>query len=194
MKYIKYIPNILTIIRLILVPIIILFLLLNNYLWAFITFTFSSFTDILDGVIARKFNVISDFGKLMDPLADKLTQISVLTALTIKGTIPVWIIIVLVIKELILICGASFLYGKQLVVSSKWYGKLTTVLIYIAVVSSFAIHAFDLIHFDIYIYYLAIVFAIFSLVSYIHYFYGQGYLPNKEELKKTTQIKEIKKK
>lgn len=193
MKYIKHVPNILTVVRLIFVPIIILFLSMDNYLLAFITFTLSAITDIADGIIARKFNAISDFGKLMDPLADKLTQISVLLTLTIKEIIPFWIISVLLIKELILIIGASFLYGKQLVVSSKWYGKLTTVILYLAVVSSFAIKAFDLPHFDLYLYYIAILFAIFSLISYIHYFYGQGYLPNKEELKKTTQVKEIKK-
>lgn len=193
MKYIKHVPNILTVVRLIFVPIIILFLSMDNYLLAFITFTLSAITDIADGIIARKFNAISDFGKLMDPLADKLTQISVLLTLTIKEIIPFWIISVLLIKELILIIGASFLYGKQLVVSSKWYGKLTTVILYLAVVSSFAIKAFEFPHFDLYLYYIAILFAIFSLISYIHYFYGQGYLPNKEELKKTTQVKEIKK-
>ena len=72
------------------------------------------------------------------------------------------------------------------VVSSKWYGKLTTVLLYLAVVSSFMIHIFNLPHFDIYIYILAVILAIFSLISYITYFYGKGYLPNKEELKKNT--------
>lgn len=194
MKYIKHIPNILTVIRLILVPIIILFLSMDNYLLAFITFTLSAITDIADGVIARKFNVTSDFGKLMDPLADKLTQISILLTLTIKETIPFWIISVMLIKEFILIIGASFLYGKKLVVSSKWYGKLTTVVLYLAVVSSFAIKALELPHFDLYLYYVAILLAIFSLFSYIRYFYGQGYLPNKEELKKTTQIREINKK
>lgn len=190
----KHIPNILTIIRFIFVPLIVTCLALNNYLLAFIFFTVSSLTDVLDGIIARKFNAISDLGKLLDPLADKLTQLSVLLTLTIKSIIPVWIVVILIIKEVIMIAGASFLYGKQLVVSSKWYGKLTTVLIYIAVVSSFAIRIFDLHEFDIYIYCLAVIFAIFSLFSYIFYFYGKGYLPNKEELKKTAEIKEFKKK
>ena len=140
----KHIPNILTIIRFIFVPLIVTCLALNNYLLAFIFFTVSSLTDVLDGIIARKFNAISDLGKLLDPLADKLTQLSVLLTLTIKSIIPVWIVVILIIKEVIMIAGASFLYGKQLVVSSKWYGKLTTVLIYIAVVSSFAIRIFDL--------------------------------------------------
>ena len=104
------------------------------------------------------------------------------------------IVVILVLKETIMIAGASFLYGKSLVVSSKWYGKLTTVLIYIAVVSSCLIKIFNLPNFDIYIYVLAIIFAIFSLIKYFIYFYGNGYLPNKEELKKQSQTVPEKKK
>lgn len=190
---VKHIPNVLTIIRFILVPVIIATLAVNNYKAGLIIFIISSLTDVLDGIIARKCNAISDFGKLMDPLADKLTQLSVILTLAIKRIIPTWIIVILCLKELILIIGASFLYGKELVVSSRWYGKITTVLIFIAVVSSLVIRMFNLPVFDIYIYYLAVIFAIFSLISYIHYFYGKGYLPKKEDLKKTMKVENIKK-
>lgn len=190
----KHIPNILTVIRFLFIPAIVISLIYDNYLLALILFTVSSITDVLDGKIARKYNVITDFGKLMDPLADKLTQLSVLLTLSIKCVIPIWIVLVLILKESIMISGASFLYGKNLVVSSKWYGKLTTVLIYIAVVSSCLIKIFDLPDFDIYIYILAIIFAIFSLLKYFTYFYGNGYLPNKEELKKQSKTVPEKKK
>lgn len=183
---IKHIPNILTIIRFLFIPIIVIALGLNQYLLALVLFTTSAITDVLDGIIARKYNVISDFGKLMDPLADKCTQISVLMTLATKNIIPLWIIIVFILKESVMIAGASFLYGKKLVVSSKWYGKLTTVLIYLAIVSSCIVKQYDLYHFDIYIYLLSILLAIFSLVMYINYFYRRGYLPKKEELRKTT--------
>ena len=183
----KIVPNILTVIRFIFIPSIIVSLIYDNYVLALILFTLSSLTDVLDGKIARKYNAISDFGKLMDPLADKLTQLSVLLTLAVKNVIPFWIVVILVLKETVMIAGASFLYGKSLVVSSKWYGKLTTVLIYIAVVSSCLIKIFNLPEFDIYIYVLAIIFAIFSLIKYFMYFYGNGYLPNKEELKKQSQ-------
>ncbi len=182
----KHVPNILTIIRFIFIPFIIISLGANDYLTAIILYSLSSLTDVLDGIIARKFNAISDFGKLMDPLADKLTQLSVIITITIKGIIPYWIIAILFLKELCMIAGASFLYGKQLVVSSKWYGKLTTVLIYLAIISSCLIRIFNWYEFDIYIYSLAVLFAIFSLISYFNYFYRKGYLPNKEELNKTT--------
>lgn len=183
---IKHVPNILTIIRFIFIPIIVTALGFNNYLLALLLFTLSSITDVLDGIIARKYNVISDFGKLMDPLADKCTQISVLLTLTIKGVIPIWIIVVLILKESIMIAGASFLYGKKLVVSSKWYGKLTTVLIYIAIVCSCIVSQFGLFHFDLYVYGLAVLFAVFSLVMYVNYFWKRGYLPKKDELKQTS--------
>lgn len=179
----KHIPNILTLSRFLLIPIIVLYLLQGNYILAFVFLTISGLTDILDGTIARKFNYISNFGKLIDPLADKATQISVLIVLTIKSIIPIWILIVVVLKEFAMISGASFLYGKEFVVSSRWYGKLATVLFYIAIVFSLIIRQFNLSYqFDIYIYYLALISTIFSLVMYFRAFYTQGYL-KKENLK-----------
>ena len=119
----KHVPNILTIFRFILIPFIIIYIAQEQYLLAFIFFTISGLTDILDGFIARKFNFITDFGKLMDPLADKATQISILATLAFKDIIPEWILIVVILKECIMISGASFLYGKEFVVSSKWFRK-----------------------------------------------------------------------
>lgn len=191
----KHVPNILTIIRFFLIPIIISYLLEGNYIAAFIFLTISGLTDVLDGFIARKFNFITNFGKLIDPLADKATQISVLTVLTIQNVIPSWILIIVIVKEFAMIAGASFLYGKEFVVSSKWYGKLSTVLFYVAIVSSFFISQYNttllnhpeytmkaLPAFDQYLYYLALLSTIFSLVMYFKAFYTQGYL-KKENLK-----------
>ena len=102
-KYIKLIPNILTVIRFIFIPFIVASIALNNYILALVLFTVSSLSDVLDGFIARKFDAITDFGKLMDPLADKLTQVSTLFTLYIKRIIPIWIVIIVVLKELVLI-------------------------------------------------------------------------------------------
>ena len=187
-KIAKQIPNILTIFRFILIPFIVLNLVYDSYIAAFIIFTISGLTDILDGVIARKFNFITNFGKLIDPLADKCTQIITLGTLAIKDIIPMWIIIIVVLKEFIMVAGASFLYGKELVVSSRWYGKLATVLFYIAIVCSLFIKQFDFsFDFSIYIYYLALISTIFSLIMYIKAFYMQGYL-KKENLKINEQF------
>ena len=183
----KHVPNILTIIRFLLIPIIIILAFQDNYIGTIIVLTISGLTDILDGYIARKFNFISDFGKLMDPLADKATQIALLGTLTIQKIIPLWIIVIVIIKEFLMVSGASFLYGKELVVSSKWYGKLATVLFYVAIVCSLftqywngsLVTAYNLPiipEFHTYIYYLAVISTIFSLIMYIKAFYLQGYL------------------
>lgn len=173
----KHVPNFLTVVRFFLIPLIIISLLNDDYIIAFIILTLSGLTDVLDGYIARKFNFISNFGKLIDPLADKATQISILTTLALKGIVPIWIIIVIFVKELVLIAGASFLYGKELVVSSKWFGKLATVLFYIAMVSSLLIRYFKIsFAFDTYLYYLALIMTIFSLVMYINTFFKNDYL------------------
>lgn len=192
---IKHVPNILTIIRFFLIPFIIYFIFTEQYIMAFAMLTLSGITDILDGIIARKFNCITNFGKLIDPLADKTTQISILASLTFKGIIPLWMLLIVFVKEFAMVAGASFLYGKELVVSSRWYGKLSTVLFYLAIVCSFFITYWNstldghpeyslptLPHFDIYIYYLALVGTIFSLCMYFKTFYKQGYL-KKENLK-----------
>lgn len=179
----KHVPNILTIIRFIFIPFILLAIIHDEYLLAFILLTSSAITDILDGYIARKFDFITNFGKLIDPLADKSTQISILATLVFKGIIPVWILFVVFIKEFIMIAGASFLYGKELVVSSRWYGKLATICFYIAIVSSLAIRYFHLaFSFDQYIYYLSLLITFLSLIMYFQAFYKNGYL-KKEDLK-----------
>ena len=187
----RHIPNALTILRFILIPIIVIYIVQDEYINAFIFLTISGLTDVLDGYIARKYDFITNFGKLVDPLADKTTQVAILVTLALKNIIPMWILILVFIKEFVMIAGASFLYGKELVVSSKWYGKSATVLFYLAIVSSFAIKYWNNIsptpkvilpQFDIYIYYLALVATLFSLVMYYITFYKQGYL-KKENLK-----------
>ena len=123
----RHIPNALTILRFLLIPIIIVYIVKDKYIEAFIYLTISGFTDVLDGFIARKYNFITNFGKLVDPLADKTTQVAILVTLALKNIIPMWILITVFVKEIAMVAGASFLYGKELVVSSKWYGKLATV-------------------------------------------------------------------
>lgn len=195
----KHLPNALTIIRFLLIPIIVYFIFSNNFIYAFIFFTISGITDIADGCIARKFNLISNFGKLMDPLADKLTQISTLASLVIINIIPIWILLIVLVKEFIMIVGASFLYGKDVVVYSRWYGKLATVLFYFAIVLSLALRQYNVTgtfeHLDIIFYSLALIATIFSLIMYVFSLYNKGFI-DKQDLKKDVTIdkKEKKKK
>lgn len=193
----KFVPNILTIIRFLMIPIILYSVFNGEYLIAFILFTISGITDIADGFIARKFNLVSNFGKLMDPLADKLTQVSMLAILALQNIIPAWILAIVVLKEITMVSGASFLYGKDVVVYSRWYGKLATVLFYIAIVSSLLLEEFNVTNmfanFDMYLYYLALIATIFSLIMYVKTMYSKGFI-NKEDLKKDVTIDKREKK
>ena len=187
----KHVPNALTIIRFLLIPVIVISIFNGDYIIAFIFFTISGITDIADGFIARKFNLISNFGKLMDPLADKLTQIATIASLTLKDIIPIWILAIVLLKELIMIAGASFLYGKDVVVYSKWYGKLATVLFYVAIVFSLLINQFELpsiwSNLDLWLFYLALFATVFSLLMYIKDVYKKGFI-DKEDLNKEVTI------
>ena len=104
----KHVPNILTLVRFLLIAPIVLAIIYEKYVIALIFLVLSGITDVLDGAIARKFNFITDFGKLMDPFVDKATQIAILVTLSIKGLIPFWILAIVVIKEFAMI-SRSFL-------------------------------------------------------------------------------------
>lgn len=164
----KYIPNYLTFLRLAFVPVIFIFIIYEQYLLASIMYVIASFTDVLDGFIARKYNLITDWGKLMDPLADKLTQISTISALIIKKIIPFWILVIITIKELIMIIVASILYKRKIVtVHSKWYGKAATVLLFVAIILSLLSEYFPIISKPtLYTYYAAIAMTIFAAIMY----------------------------
>ena len=131
------IPNALTILRLFLVPVFVL--LYGNgddfvmRIWASIVFVLASLTDILDGYIARKYNLITDFGKLADPIADKLMQLSAIGCLTLNGRIAFWILGLFALKELVMILGGLSLLKEKFVVQSKWSGKVATVVLFVCV-------------------------------------------------------------
>lgn len=132
------IPNALTLIRFLLIGLFV-YLFFNdsleyNTLWSFLVFIIAGATDILDGFIARRYNLITKWGKLMDPLADKSMLLTVLICLYIEGTVPLWIILIIGLKELLMIGGAAFLYrNRNVVVQANFYGKLATVLFYFAI-------------------------------------------------------------
>lgn len=109
----RHVPNILTLIRFILIAPIVVFIANEQFIIAIIFLILSGITDVLDGAIARKFNFITDFGKLMDPFADKATQIAILVTLSVKGVIPFWILAVVVIKEFAMISRSIISLWKR---------------------------------------------------------------------------------
>lgn len=125
------IANKITLIRIFLVPIFVLFMLTDfteyNSIIAFVVFVIATITDKIDGTIARKYNLVTDFGKFLDPIADKLLVCSALICLTADGTIPAWITIVIIGREFIisafrLVCADT---GKT--VAASWWGKSKTI-------------------------------------------------------------------
>lgn len=125
------IANKITLVRIFLVPIFVLFMLTDfteyNGIIAFIVFVIATITDKIDGTIARKYNLVTDFGKFLDPIADKLLVCSALICLTADGTIPAWITIVIIGREFIisafrLVCADT---GKT--VAASWWGKSKTI-------------------------------------------------------------------
>ncbi|HOM03096.1 MAG TPA: CDP-diacylglycerol--glycerol-3-phosphate 3-phosphatidyltransferase [Acetivibrio sp.] len=129
------IPNILTVIRFVFVPFFAYYLFNERYTVAVVLFLLAGVTDVMDGLIARKFNMITSFGKLADPLADKLMQLTALTILTIQGIIPLPVLIIVVAKESFMVIGSIFIYKKvNFVVQADWYGKFATVVFFLAIV------------------------------------------------------------
>ena len=126
------IPNLLSFFRLALIPVIVwLYVFKQSPEWTIIVLIISGATDIIDGFIARHFNMISDFGKAIDPLADKLTQIAVLFCLLTKFPLILMPIIVMVVKEIASFVLRLIVYKKtERVESADWHGKANPVLLY----------------------------------------------------------------
>jgi len=131
------IPNILSIIRILMIPFIVWYYCAKKDLTvAFVLFAISAFTDVVDGFIARKFNMITDAGKILDPIADKLTQAAVIFCLCLTiNTAEMWILLgVLVIKEIAMfVMGLISLKAVDTINGAKWFGKLSTVVIFLVV-------------------------------------------------------------
>jgi cardiolipin synthase len=141
------IPNILTTIRFLLVPVFVYFFfsdLENSYFISAIIFIFAGVTDVLDGYIARKCNMITKWGKLLDPLADKLMQLTVIFCLTYRGLVPLWAIYIILTKEILMVLGSILLYRDEIVVSATWYGKAATVLFYLAILAIILLDTSDM--------------------------------------------------
>jgi cardiolipin synthase len=134
-------PNVLTSIRIALIPVFIITYEQVSPAVSLIVFLTASLTDCLDGYLARKWNQITAFGKLFDPLADKLLLLSVLYCLAQSGHIAWWVVAVMISKELLMVVGSAWLLHKNVVVSSNWLGKAATGTFIVAVTLVFPWHS-----------------------------------------------------
>ena len=130
------IPNTLSIIRLCLVPVFVLVFFSgapHAGLWAAVVYGIASFTDFLDGYIARHYNMITNLGRVLDPLGDKLFLFAVLACLTIARIIPLWILLIFFVKELTMGLGGLIIHrrAKVDIPPSNYIGKTATVLFFV---------------------------------------------------------------
>lgn len=126
------IPNILSFFRLCLIPVIVwLYVGMQDYLWTLLILILSGVTDIVDGIIARRFNMVSNFGKAFDPVADKLTQMAMLFCLISRFPYMMAPFVLLVVKEVFTgITALVSIKKTNTVKGAVWHGKLTTVSLY----------------------------------------------------------------
>ncbi len=124
-------PNKLTILRVIMIPFFVVFMLMpitgGTDKWiALALFIIASLTDLLDGYIARKYNLVTNFGKFMDPLADKLLVCSALICLTDLERIPSWIVIIIIAREFIISGFRLIASDNGVVIAASYWGKFKT--------------------------------------------------------------------
>ena len=176
-------PNQLTIFRVILIPFFVFFLLApyfegyGNFI-AVAIFIIASFTDFLDGYLARKHNLVTNFGKFMDPLADKLLVSSALICLIEKGLLASWIVVIIISREFIISGFRLIASDNGVVIAASYWGKFKTVfqmLMVITLILNFPIPAFQML--GTILTYIALALTVISLVDYV--------IKNKNVLKDT---------
>ena len=135
------IPNVLTMIRLLLIPVFVIVFFNTpagqDRIAALIIFAAASITDMFDGMLARKLNQITDFGKLFDPLADKLMVITAMVCQAIAGVFPWAAVAIVACKELIMMLGGLFMLSRNVVVYSNYVGKTAQVFFILSLILSF---------------------------------------------------------
>lgn len=166
-------PNKLTILRTIMIPVFIIFLYIPGLgmtgdVLAAAIFVLASFTDLLDGKIARKYNLVTNFGKFMDPLADKLLVCSALIALVDLGKLAGWIVIVIIAREFIISGFRLVASDNGVVIAASYWGKFKTtfqMIMIILLVLDLPFKYMNIINMAVV--YIALALTVISLIDYI---------------------------
>lgn len=166
-------PNKLTLFRVVLIPFFVFFLLApffegyGNYI-AVAIFIVASLTDFLDGKIARKYNLVTNFGKFMDPLADKLLVCSAMICLISTGQLPAWIVIIIISREFIISGFRLIASDNGVVIAASYWGKFKTtfqMLMVIVLILNIKHPVFEVI--GTVLIYVSLALTIISLIDYI---------------------------
>lgn len=163
-------PNKLTVLRVILIPFFIYFLMYTPYKYvALAIFIIASLTDLLDGKIARKYNLVTNFGKFMDPLADKLLVCAALICFVEQAILPSWMVIIIISREFI-ISGFRLVAVEQgVVIAANYWGKVKTtcqMIMIVLLVAQIPLPIFDVLE-QIFIW-AALIMTVVSLVVYLY--------------------------
>src|SRR3954464_15430252 len=164
------VPNVLTLIRIMLVPVLVVALLnetSSGDVLAAIVFAIASLTDAIDGHIARSRNAITTFGKLMDPVADKLLIVAALFSLVSLDRLPAWIAMVIVAREFAVTMTRMAAAPTGVVIASNWWGKTNTI---VQVATIFLLIAFD--SSPLWLDLLTYAMVAITVVSGVDYFFG----------------------
>ena len=172
-RFIRYVPNTLTILRLVAVPFFIRLMLEDHLTGAMWLFLAAEATDALDGFIARKYDVITTFGRIADPAADKMIQLAALFLLAVKGFIPLIIPCLFLLKELVLLIAGIFAIRSQMDTSARWYGKVASAAVFATIMLTFFLRDSLL---PTILLWACVAFTLFALVMY-----GRNYLAHRRE-------------
>lgn len=163
-------PNKLTMFRVVLIPVFVLFMLVDitsvDKWIALAIFIVASLTDLLDGKIARKYNLVTNFGKFMDPLADKLLVCSALICLVEMAKLPAWMVIVIIAREFIISGFRLIAADNGVVIAASYWGKFKTtfqmVMICLLIADIESIHVLTTV-----IVWIALLLTVISLIDYL---------------------------
>ena len=165
-------PNKLTLLRVCLIPVFLLFVYVSaipcHYLLALIVFAAASLTDMLDGKIARKYNLVTNFGKFMDPLADKLLVCSAMICLIELDRLAAWIVIVIIAREFIISGFRLVASDNGVVIAASYWGKFKTtfqMLMVIVLILDIQMPFFQIL--GTVLTYVALILTVVSLIDYI---------------------------
>jgi CDP-diacylglycerol--glycerol-3-phosphate 3-phosphatidyltransferase len=157
--------NALTVSRLFMLPFIVYLLVRRQNVAAFMIMSFSLLTDVVDGFLARRFHQESELGKLLDPLCDKISLAVILTTLVSLRELPLWIAIVVVMRDILILLGSFFVYSNRAYVfKSNFLGKITGFL-FGALILAYTIRLRGI---GIWTMYTAIAFMTATFLSYIY--------------------------
>lgn len=164
-------PNKITIFRLFLIPVFVaaFFVGENGYLWSGVIFILASFTDFLDGYLARKYNETTNLGAFLDPVADKVLVFAALILLAESGVIPSWSVILIIGRETLINGFRLIAIEKGVVISASYLGKLKTVTQMVSLVLLLFAPALVILNFvGLVVYWIAVIATLISGIEYVY--------------------------